>query len=86
MSKALLINGDQTSEVEIDGPLAIRRFFPNADLRGKTVRQLDDNTCLRQWTSDSCATRLWEAYDLASGETVDLSVSQLKSMQAVEVV
>jgi hypothetical protein len=71
--KALLTNGDQTSEVEIDGPLDIRRYFHRAaDLRGKTVRQLDDKTCLRQWTADASDIRLWEAYNKASGKTVDL--------------
>jgi hypothetical protein len=82
MSKALLINGDHTSEIEIDGPLSIRRFFPAVDLRGKTLRDLDDKTCLRQWTADSATTKLWEAYDKASGETVDLQMAALKPVPA----
>jgi hypothetical protein len=83
--KALLINGDRANEIEIDGPLAIRRFFPAVDLRGKTISQLDEQTCLRQWTADGCVTRVWEAYDKETGSTIDLSIAQLGATKNLEV-
>jgi hypothetical protein len=78
-TKALLLDGGEVSEIEVDGINGIReKFSGKGDLRGKTLGTLTEHICLREWKScapDPRGIKIIEAYDLRTKQPVDLPIS-----------
>jgi hypothetical protein len=87
MTKALLINGAESSIIEIDGIDGIRGYFAGkGDFIGKTLPS-DGEICVRQWKSvnqDPEGIEIFAAYDRMTRKPVDLP-SEFEATKLAEV-
>jgi hypothetical protein len=65
----------EVEAIEIPGESGVRQLFPGCSIRGKTLQQIDEFRCIREWrpcNESNPRFRIIDAYDARTLHPIDL--------------